>query len=81
MGPTAVVPSSHYLSNDGFGLTALDQPEGWCHLGGNDPNDPTALAAGLAEKKLTAPLRVGSVCFMRESLVAAVSTLLAPPHC
>ena len=74
MGPTAVVPQSHYLCNDGVGLSYLEgrRLEGkdakWCHL--SDPsraNDPSALAPFLREEKCTAPLRVGSVTFMHVS--------------
>ena len=78
MGPTAVVPQSHYLCNDGVGLSYLEGKDAkWCHL--SDPsraNDPTALAPFLREEKCTAPLRVGSVTLMHVSTAAAHLPLL-----
>jgi hypothetical protein len=65
----AVVPKSHLLCSDGVGLTSLDGGaaqggHSWNHLGAADPNDPSVLAPWLAERKLTTPLRQGSVALV-----------------
>ena len=77
MGPTAVVPQSHYLASDGLGSSFLDGDDiqkgataPWCHLSnGEAPNDPQPLAKFLQEEKLTTDLRVGSVTLMHFDVV------------
>ena len=70
MGPTAVVPQSHYLANDGLGLSFTEHWPGGCHLTDSDaPNDPTPLAPFLKEEKCVAPLRQGSVTLMHYDVV------------
>jgi hypothetical protein len=70
MGATAVVPQSHYLANDGLGLSFTEDWPGGCHLtDGDAPNDPRPLAPFLREEKCIAPLRQGSVTLMHVSQV------------